>query len=188
MGIDKLNQTNLSQFENNEFDRGASKLKELAWMICSAMFFKHSLAILNGLKRQLLILFGAKVGKGVLIKPNVTIKFPWKLELGNFVWIGENVWIDNLATVTIADNVCLSQGAMLLTGNHNYKKTTFDLMTGAIHLEEGVWIGAQAVVCPGVKCGSHAVLGVNSTATKDLLPYSIYRGNPASKFRERAIS
>ncbi|MEL6195202.1 MAG: colanic acid biosynthesis acetyltransferase WcaF, partial [Bacteroidota bacterium] len=79
-------------------------------------------------------------------------------------------------------------GAMLLTGNHNYSKPTFDLMTREIELEDGVWIGAQAVVCPGVLARTHAVLSVGSIATGELDAYQIYRGNPAEKVRERVIA
>ena len=102
-----------------------------------------------------------------------------------FVWIGENVWIDNLTTVSLGNNVCISQGAMLLTGNHNYTKPTFDLIIGEITLEDGVWLGSQSVVCPGITCHSHSVLAVNSTATKNMDAYSIYQGNPAIKVRDR---
>ena len=130
-------------------------------------------------------IFGAKVGAGVVIKPNVNIKYPWKLEIGNNVWIGEQVWIDNLGKVKIGDNVCLSQGAMLLCGNHNYKKVEFDLVVGDISLEEGVWIGAHSVVCPGVRCKSHSILSVNSVAVETLEPYTIYQGNPARELRNR---
>jgi len=127
------------------------------------------------------------VGQGVLIKPSVNIKYPWLLEIGNNVWIGEGVWIDNLAKVTIGDNVCISQGAMLLCGNHDYKKSTFDLIIGEILLEEGVWIGAKTVVCPGVTCKPHSILTVGSVASKDLEPYSIYKGNPAVFVKNREI-
>ena len=131
--------------------------------------------------------FGAKIGCGVNIKPCVNIKYPWNLEIGNYVWIGENVWIDNLAKVRIGDNACVSQGAMLLCGNHNYKTTTFDLMVGEITLEDGAWIGAMSTVCPGVTCKSHSVLSVNSVAAKDLDAYCVYQGTPAVKIRERVI-
>jgi putative colanic acid biosynthesis acetyltransferase WcaF len=114
--------TDLSRFSNPDFDRGASRLKELAWMVVSALFFRHSLAIWNGAKVWWLRRFGAKVGKGVRLKPSVQIKFPWKLEIGNHCWIGEHVWIDNLAPVKLGNHVCLSQGAFLLTGNHNYTR------------------------------------------------------------------
>jgi putative colanic acid biosynthesis acetyltransferase WcaF len=140
-----------------------------------------------GIKKIWLRLFGAKVGKNVVIKPSVNIKYPWNLEIGNNVWIGEKVWIDNLAKVTIHENVCISQGVMLLTGNHNYKKTTFDLQTGEIILEEGVWIGAQSLVCPGVTCKSHSVLSGSSVLSENTEPYSIYRGNPAVKVKDRII-
>ena len=77
---------------------------------------------------------------------------------------------------------------MLLTGNHNYKKTSFDLIVGEITLNEGVWIGAKAVVCPGVTCESHAVLAVNAVANKDLKAFSIYSGNPAVFQKQRIIA
>ena len=133
-------------------------------------------------------MFGAKIGKGVCIKQRVNIKYPWNLEIGNNVWIGEMVCIDNLADVRLEDNVCLSQGAMLLCGNYDYRKTSFDLIVRPIILEEGVWIGARSVVCPGVMARSHALLTVNSVATGHLEPYSIYQGNPAVKIRERKIN
>lgn len=132
-------------------------------------------------------LFGAKIGKGVVIKPKVNIKYPWRLEVGNYTWIGENAWIDNLANVKIGNNVCISQGAMLLCGNHNYKKTTFDLIIGNITLENGTWIGAHSIVCPGVTLHSHSVLGVASVANHDMESYSIYQGNPAKKIRIRTV-
>jgi putative colanic acid biosynthesis acetyltransferase WcaF len=110
------------------------------------------------------------------------------LEVGDYSWIGEQVWIDNLGNVRIGAHCCLSQGAMLLCGNHNYKLTSFDLKVGPIILEDGVWIGAQSVVCPGVTCGSHAVLSVGSVAQKDLKPYTIYSGTPAIEIRERVIA
>jgi len=122
-----------------------------------------------------------------MIKPKVNIKYPSLLTVGHYVWIGEGVWIDNLAEVTLGNNVCLSQGAMLLTGNHDYTHSTFDLKIGKIVIEEGVWIGAKAIVCPGITCYSHAVLAVNSVATKNLEAYGAYQGNPAQRVRERVI-
>lgn len=157
------------------------------WYLVNILFFKSSLNPFSILKVFFLSLFGAKVGKGVVIKPGVNIKYPWFLEIGDHCWIGEQVWIDNLTNVVIQSNVCLSQGAMLLTGNHNYKKESFDLMIGRITLEEGVWIGAKSVVCPGVTCRSHAVLAVGSVATQNLEAYTIYQGNPAQAVRRRVI-
>ena len=176
--------TNLSTY-NNAWYKPGRQIKIFIWYFVNTLFFANPLNPLSGLKVVLLKLFGAKVGKGVHIKPGVHIKYPWFLEIGNYVWIGENVWIDNLANVTIGNNVCISQGAMLLCGNHNYKKSTFDLILGEIHLKEGAWVGAKSIVCPGVTLNSHAILSVGSVANKDLDSYSIYQGNPAIKTRER---
>ncbi len=157
------------------------------WFVVNILFFYTKLPVPVSFKLWLLRKFGANVGQGVMIKPNVNIKFPWLLEIGDYVWIGEEVWIDNLVRVRIGSNACLSQGAMLLCGNHNYKSTRFDLMTAPITLEEGVWIGAKSIVCPGVTCRSHSMLVVGSVATSDLEAYGIYRGNPAAKIRNRVI-
>lgn len=121
-------------------------------------------------------------------KNNVNIKFPWKLTLGNDVWLGENAWIDNLDEVIIGNNVCISQGALLLTGNHDYTLSTFDYRNAPIIIEDGAWIGAKTVVCPGIKVKSHAILTVGSTATKNMEAYGIYQGNPALKIRTRNIT
>ena len=177
-----------NSFDNSWYKPGKSKLVILLWLFVNTIFLRNSLSLASGLKIICLKIFGAKIGKGVVIKPVVNIKYPWKLTIGDHCWIGENVWIDNLAQVTIGDNVCISQGAMLLTGNHNYKKSTFDLMIGTITLNQGVWIGAKSIVCPGITCNSHSVLAVNSVATKDLLPYTIYQGNPAKPVKQRIIS
>jgi putative colanic acid biosynthesis acetyltransferase WcaF len=179
--------TDLGMYENHNY-KGGPLWRRLCWYVASRLFLKTSILYPYGFKVWMLRLFGAKIGKNVVIKPGVHIKYPWLLEMGNFVWLGENVWIDNLAKVSIASHVCVSQGAMLLTGNHNYKKSSFDLILGPITLEEGVWIGAQTVVCPGVTCKSHSVLAVGSVANKDLLPNTIYQGNPAVAQKGRFIT
>ncbi len=127
------------------------------------------------------------MGRGVVIKPAVHIKYPWFLIVGDQVWIGEKVWIDNLAEVKIDSDSCISQGAMLLTGNHDYKSPSFDLITKSIQIERGAWIGAKSVVCPGILVGSHSVLTVGSVATKKMEPYLIYSGNPAIPVKKREI-
>lgn len=179
-------QTNLSQYTNVGYHPGP-QWKIFIWYFINVLFFINPLNPLSRLKVFLLRCFGAKIGTGVVIKPGVSIKYPWLLEIGNHVWIGEQVWIDNLAKVSIQDHVCISQGALLLCGNHNYKKSTFDLITRAIILETGVWVGAKAIVCPGVTLQSHSILTVGSVATKNMDAYSIYQGNPAVKIRERKI-
>jgi putative colanic acid biosynthesis acetyltransferase WcaF len=180
--------TDLSQYNNDWYRPGAGVVKRSLWFMVNAILFKSSLWPCSGVKVHVLKWFGARVGRGVNIKPSVSIKYPWRLSLGAYVWIGEDAWIDNLADVQIGDHVCISQGAMLLTGNHDFKKSTFDLLTRPIALEDGVWIGAQSVVCPGVTCKSHSVLSVGSVATKDLEGFTIYQGNPAQPVRKRHIS
>lgn len=139
-------------------------------------------------KVLLLRAFGARIGRGLVIKNRVNIKLPWKLKVGNHVWLGEDAWIDNLNNVLLGDNVCISQGALLLTGNHDYTTAAFYYRNAPVVVEDGAWIGAKAVVCPGVVVGSHAILTVGSIATKAMEAYGIYQGNPAKLVRQRTIN
>jgi putative colanic acid biosynthesis acetyltransferase WcaF len=180
--------TDLSRFNNDWFQPGAGKIKMVLWYLVNVLFFINPLNPISSLKVQLLRLFGARIGVGVMIKPGVNIKYPWKLSIGDWSWIGENVWIDNLEQVSIGANCCLSQGALLLCGSHDYKLSTFDLIAKPITIEDGAWAGANTVVCGGVTMESHSVLAVNSVATKDLAAYTIYQGNPAEVKRVRTIS
>ena len=166
---------------------GASRVKQVLWYFVNVLFFINPLNPSSGIKKGLLRMFGAKIGRGVLLKPAINIKYPWKLTIGDHAWIGEKVWIDNLADVRIGRSVTLSQGAMLLTGNHDYSSSVFDLVVKEIVLEDGVWIGARSIVAPGVICRSHAVLAAGSVATGTLEAYKIYQGNPAVFVRERKI-
>jgi len=181
-------QADLSRFNNSWYKPGSSKLKQTLWFVVNSLFFRNSLNPFSRLKCWLLRCFGAEVGKKVNIKPAVNIKYPWRLSIGDYSWIGENVWIDNLEDVIIGNNCCISQGAMLLCGNHDYQKDSFDLITGKIVLEDGAWVGAQTTVCPGVTIKTHAVLSVGSVATKDLESYTVYQGNPAQPVRKRTIN
>jgi putative colanic acid biosynthesis acetyltransferase WcaF len=169
-------EVDLSTFSPGGFDRGAGALKEGLWRLVSLGLFQLCPLKLSGLKGAVLRWFGAKVGRGVVIKPEVKITFPWKLTLGDHVWLGEECWLLNLAPITLESDVCISQRAFLCTGNHDYQSPRFDLVTKPIRVERGAWIGAGAFVGPGVSVGS-----------EDLEACGIYRGNPAVYVRKRGI-
>lgn len=179
--------TDLSKYNNDWYKPGAPILVRAIWFCMNSAFFISSFPF-SSVKVFLLRMFGAKIGKGVVLKPHINIKYPWRLSIGNYSWIGEGVWIDCLEDVVVGENCCISQGALLLCGNHNYKKVSFDLMVGKIVLEDGVWLGARSIVCGGVVCKSHAVLTAASVAADVLEAYSIYRGNPAVKIKDRVIT
>jgi putative colanic acid biosynthesis acetyltransferase WcaF len=177
---------NLSLYQTTH-DPQAGKLKMILWYFTNIFFFQNPFNPSSGLKVRLLRLFGAKIGQGVVVKPAVNIKYPWKLTVGKEVWIGENVWIDNLEPVSIGNNVCISQGALLLTGGHDITAPDFSYESGSIQIEDGCWIGARAVVSKNVTCGSHSVLGINAVAESDLQAYFVYKGNPAIPILERQV-
>ena len=173
---------------NDEVSPGIfRKFRYALWLLTSNIFFLTNIPYPNKFKVLILKLFGGEIGNKVVIKPWVKIKFPWLLTLGNAVWLGESVWIDNISEIKIGDNVCISQGALLITGNHNYSSKLFELNSKPIKIEDGVWICAKTIVIGGVTIHSHAVLAINSMASCDLPSYSIYSGNPAIFIKNRII-
>lgn len=182
-----MTKIDLTSFSPKGFDKGARTFKITLWYFVNALFVRASWNPFMKPKIWLLRLFGAKIGNGLCLKNNVTVKAPWNLEVGNNCWIGENVWIDNLEKVFIGSNVCLSQGALLLTGNHDYTKPTMPYRNAPITIEDGAWIGANTSVCAGVTVHKNAILTVGSMTSKDLDADGIYQGVPAIKIRERKI-
>jgi len=141
----------------------------------------------SGLKVNILRWFGAEIGQGVRIKTGVRVKFPWQLVIKDFVWIGEDAWLDNLDLITIESNCCISQGVYLCTSNHDWGDRSFALSTAPIDIESGSWIAARASIAAGVRVGQSTVLGLGSVATRSLEPMTIYLGNPASAVKPRKI-
>jgi len=137
----------------------------------------------------ILKLFGAKIGKSPIIMQWSRIDSPWHFSCGDFCWFGVYAWLqtNDFAKIEIGSNVVISQGAMLLVGNHDYKKSSFDDLSKSIVLEDGVWVGARAVVCSGVTMANHSIATVGTVITKNTESYGIYQGNPAVKVRERVI-
>jgi len=134
-------------------------LWRIAWHLVSALLFQSALVLPSRWKAALLRAFGARTGKGFVIKPRVTIKYPWFLELGDHVWLGEGVWIDNHTTVAIGSDVCISQGVYLFTGNHDWNDPRFRFFCQPITLADGVWVGAKAIICPGSRLARMSVVG-----------------------------
>jgi putative colanic acid biosynthesis acetyltransferase WcaF len=180
-------QIDLSIPDNTELVRGRNLLVESLWYLLAAPIVASRVMPSGKLRIFLLRLFGAKIGTNVCMKPAVRVKFPWYLSIGDHSWIGEDVWIDNLAPVTISSHVCVSQGAYLCTGNHDWSRQNMRLFVKPIRLERGSWVGARTVVCPGVVVGEGAILTVGSVASKDIPPLEIHSGNPAVFVKQRVM-
>lgn len=178
------NIVDLSTFKHVIFRNSHLKFKYFCWLLISNIFFLTNIPYPNNFKIAILRFFGAKVGLRCIIKPWVKIKFPWELELGNNVWIGEEAWIDNISKITLGNNVCISQGALLITGNHRYDLSDFPLESNPITVEDGVWICSKAIVTGGVILGNHAVLGIGTKTSKDLVSYKVYQSDGIIKNRK----
>lgn len=164
----------LDRYSPGNFDKGVSSLVYALWVILEGMLFGTWLPG-SAWRRALLRAFGAKIGRGVVIKPRVQIKFPWRLEIGDHSWIGERTWIDNLGPVHIGKHVCISQGVYLCTGSHNWSSDAFDLIVKPIVISDHSWVGAFSRVGPGVEVPEGSVLTLGSLAVRqDLEAWKIH--------------
>ncbi|MBA2125504.1 colanic acid biosynthesis acetyltransferase WcaF [Hyphomicrobium methylovorum] len=174
----------LDLYRSGALDRGRARWVEAVWLIVQWLFVRS--AIPGSAHRRLLLrLFGAQIGTSVVIKPGLRVKFPWRLEVGDHTWLGEDVWIDNLAHVRIGAHCCVSQGAYLCTGSHDWASPEFTLLVRPISVSDHVWLAAKCIVGPGVSVAVGSILTLGSVATRDLAPWSIYSGTPALKVRVR---
>lgn len=163
----------LDRFSNPEFQRGRPAWMEALWVVASGIAFSTWIPG-SAWRCALLRLFGASIGKGVIIKPRVRVKFPWKLTVGDYSWIGESVWIDNLDQVTIGQHCCISQGAYFCTGSHRWDRETFDLVTKPIVLGDRCWIAAHVRVALGSIVNDGAVLTMGMLASGEYEAKKIY--------------
>lgn len=175
----------LDSYQNPPGARGRSAVIVQLWWIVQSTLFGMSPHVMFGWRRFLLRLFGAKVGKGVLVRPSARFTYPWKVSIGDNCWIGDDAVLYSLDTITIGHDVVISQSAYLCTGNHNYNLPTFNLVTKPIVVEPEAWIATDVFVAPGICIGRGAVIGARSTVTRDIPAGAVCRGNPAVKVKER---
>jgi len=178
---------NLALTTNRDYVPGRGFVARALWVIVEALFLLNPVVTSYRLKRALLRLFGARIGSGVILKPGVHVKYPWRLHVGDNCWLGERCWIDNMEDVTLGDNVVVSQGAYLCTGNHDWSDPGMGLTPQPIVVENGAWVGAFARVAPGRRIGEESILVLGAVALQDTEPRGIYAGNPAELVRERTI-
>lgn len=153
-------------------------------MLVEAIFVSNPLQPSTALRRAALVVFGAHIDKGVILRPRMRVKYPWKLRIGARTWIGEGVWIHNQADVRIGSDVVVSQESFLTTGSHRLSDMV--LVTAPIIVEDGAWITSRCIVLRGVTVGKRAVVTPGSVVTSALAPGGLYTGNPAVLVRPRA--
>jgi putative colanic acid biosynthesis acetyltransferase WcaF len=174
----------LSKYDNSDFDRGAPRWKEALWVAVRCIFFQTPWPWPSSWRVGFLRAFDAKIGKHVVIRANVNISHPWRLAMGDHVWIGEDAGILSLAPVTIGSNVCISQRAYLCTGSHDFRREDFKLKVAPITVHDGSWIAAASFIAPGVEIGTGAVVSAGSVVFENVPPGAFARGNPAKGFRD----
>lgn len=177
----------LSKDDNSSPPAGRGILVRALWSFFSAFFLKNPLNPSSGIKAGLLRLFGAKVGKGVVLKPSITIRHPWNVEIGDFSWVGEGARLDSPGKIRIGKNCCISQDARLSAENRDGADPASETIVKPIVVEDGARVGAGATVLPGVTVGSHANIGAGSVLLQDAEPRKTYAGNPAQAVKVKTI-
>lgn len=165
---------------------GAPYWLRTVWFCCGAPLLAARWLPGSAWRVLLLRAFGASIGRGCRIKPGLRVKFPWRLQVGEACWLAEDAWFDNLAPIQLGDRVCISQGAYLCTGNHDFRSPGFHLRLGAIQIGSEAWIAARSVLAPGTRIGSGAVVSLGAVVSGEVPTGAIMRGNPAVLVGQRS--
>ncbi len=170
--------TDLSKYDQSWFDRGRPTWYILLWWFVQAVTFPLTLHPFNGLRCAILRLFGARIGKKVLIRPTARFTYPWKVTIGDYSWVGDDVVFYSLDHINIGSNCVISQKSYLCTGSHNMKDPAFGLKTAAITIHDGAWVAADCFVAPGVNIGTNAVIGARSSVFANMPAGQVCVGSP----------
>jgi putative colanic acid biosynthesis acetyltransferase WcaF len=175
----------LNKFTLPKNFRGRNVFVVQLWWLVQGTFFKMSPQFMYGFRRFLLRLFGAKIGKKVIIRPTVRITYPWKVSIGNYSMVGDDVVLYSLGDIEIGDNVVISQKSYLCTGSHDYLQIDFPIFAKKITIENQCWLATDVFVAPGITIKEGTVVGSRSSVYKDLPANKVCVGNPAKIIRER---
>ena len=175
----------LSRFHLPDHFRGRPGWFVQLWWLVQAVFFRPSPQFLYGWRRFLLRTFGARIGKNVLIRPTVTVTYPWKVSIGDYSWVGDDVVIYSLSEITIGSHSVVSQRSYLCSAGHDYRQITFDMQAGPITIGSQVWIAADVFIAPGVSVEDGCLVGARSSVFQDLPAGMICLGTPAVPVRPR---
>lgn len=158
-------------------------------------FVEIALAVLppdplsNAVKRQLLIWRGAKVGRKPKIFRNLWVDGYPGLTIGDYVFINYGCMLQATGTIRIDDYVLLAPGVTILSANHHIDRDKLMRASGMVakpvHIEAEVWLGARCVITPGVTVGRGAIVAAGAVVTKDVEPYTIVGGVPATVIGQR---
>lgn len=180
-----MNYQDLKSYNTPKGFRGKSGVIVQLWRIVYVVLFRSSPQALYGWRRFLLRCFGATVGKKVIIRPTAQITYPWKLVLGDYCWIGDEVALYTLGPITVGANAVVSQRSYLCTGTHDYHSPNFAIEAHPITIGEKCWIATDVYVAPGVSIGNGTVVGARSSVFKNLPAGKICTGTPAIIIKDR---
>jgi len=163
------------------------KVGRAIWMLVGRPIFRLSFHNWYGFRAWLLRLFGAKVARGVAIRPTVNIEVPWMVDIEDDATIGDYAILYSLGMIHIGKRSIISQYAHLCAGTHDYADHTFKLIRSPISIGDDVWVGADAFIGPGVRVDSLSVVGARSSVYKNAGPRQVFVGNPAKPIKERIL-
>lgn len=187
-GVGSPRYQDLSLFRLPPKFRGKSAWIVQLWWIVQVFLFQSSPQAFYQWRNFLLRCFGARIGKHVKIRPSASIVYPWRLTIGNYSWVGDEVVLYTLGEVNIGDHTVISQRSYLCAGSHDINDLAFRITNDPIQVGDQCWIASDVFVCPGVKIGSGTVVGARSTVTGSLGPGIIAYGTPATAVKIREAS
>ena len=134
---------------------------------------------LNPWRLLVLKIFGARISGMPFVHQRARIQIPWHLTMHHRACLGERTNAYSLGNIDILEGATIAQEAYLCTGTHDINSSSFQLITQKITIQPNAFVGARAMILPGVSIGKNAVVGAQAVVTKNVQENEIVAGNPA---------
>lgn len=180
------NYQELSRFRLPAGFRGRSAIWVQSWWLIQASMFRWSPQFAYGFRRWLLRCFGAQVGGGVLVRPSVTVTYPWKVRIGANAWVGDDVVLYSLGEIDVGAHSVVSQRSYLCAADHDYRQIDFPIRACKVVIGDEAWVAADVFVGPGVTIGKGAVIGARSSVFRDMPSGMVCMGYPCAPVKARS--
>ena len=185
--LDAPPMVDLSKYDQSNFDRGRASWVVIVWWLVQAVAFPLSLHNFNGFRCWLLRLFGAKIGKNVIVRPTARFTYPWKVTIGDHSWVGDDVVFYSVDSIYVGSHAVVSQKSYLCTGSHDIQRHQFPLTTAPIKIGNGAWVATDCFIAPGVTIGANSVIGARSSVFRSIPPQQVAWGSPCKAHYERKV-
>jgi maltose O-acetyltransferase len=154
------------------------------------LFVLHAITIhfpIWTVRKLFMSAFGAQIGPGTTIHMGAKFFDPAGIKVGEDTIIGDRIFLDGRAPLTIGSHVDIASEVMIYNSEHDINAEDFGAISAPVTIGDYCFIGPRVVILPGVTIGKGAIVAAGAVVTKDVPEYAMVGGVPAKLISERKL-